>query len=360
MQKQSLDFLKKLIGVPSPSGFEMRVQDVFRARVSPYCDEVTTDVHGNAIGVINPKAKTRVMICGHCDEVGYIIMHIDDKGYAYFTSIGGVDAAVVSGSRIRIHGAKGPVFGVIGRQPIHLLDNGQRGKPLNLHEMWIDIGAKNKKEAERLIAVGDYATPDVAFEELRNDLVVGRGFDDRAGAFVVAETLRRLSRKKLNVAVYGVSTVQEEIGLRGARTSAFGIDPHIGIAIDVEFASDFPGSDPKRIGVCDLGKGPSLHRGPNMNPVLTEMIESVAKKKKIPVQVKAEPRATGTDANALQVTRSGVAASLIGIPNRYMHTPVEVVSLKDMDSASRLLAEVIMSLKPGQSFVPRSGSKKRR
>lgn len=353
MQKESFEFLKQLIETASPSGYEWGIQGLLKRRMKPYCDEVRADVHGNVIGVINPKASLRVMLSGHCDEIGFMVMHIDDKGFISVSSVGGVDPAVVNGQRVTIHGQHGAVTGVFGRKPIHLLEVEERGKPVKLHELWIDIGARNRKDAEKHVAVGDYATIAVGMEKLQNNLVTGRGFDDRAGAFVVVETLRKLKVRKVQVGVYGVTTVQEEIGLRGAQTSAYGIDPHVGIAVDVGFASDFPGSDPKRVGECKLGKGPTLHRGPNINPVLGRMLESTAKKQRIPVQMTAESRATGTDANAMQVNRAGVAAALVSIPNRYMHTPVEVISLDDLDHVSDLLAAFLMELKPGQSFIPK-------
>jgi endoglucanase len=351
MHDSSLQFLRELIGVASPSGFEWNIQKILRRRLRQHCDEVRTDVHGNVIGVLNADAPLRVMLSGHCDEIGLMVTHIDDKGFLYFAAVGGVDPAVLCGQRVRIHTAEGPVLGVLGRKPIHLMEPDERGKVLKLQELWMDIGAKNGKEAKKVVAVGDYATLDAGFEELRNGLVVGRGFDDRVGAFVVAETLRRLVGKKLRVAVYGVCSVQEEIGLRGARTSAFGIDPHAGIAVDVGFASDAPGTDPKRTGECKLGKGPALHRGPNINPALERLLEDTAKKAKIAVQITAEPAATGTDANAIQVNRSGVAAALLSIPNRYMHTPSEVVSLDDLDDASKLLAETLLRMTPETRFI---------
>ena len=352
MNKESMALLTELIGTASPSGFEWGIQAILKRYMQPYCDEVRADVHGNVIGVVNAGAPLRVMLAGHCDEIGFMIMHIDERGFLYFSSVGGIDPAVISGQRVTIHAAEGPVFGVIGRKPIHLLEPEERGKSMKIHELFIDIGARKKKDAAKLVAVGDYATIDVGLREMRNGLVAGRGFDDRAGAFVVAETLRRLQGRKLKVAVYGVTSVQEEIGLRGAHTSAHGIDPHVGIAIDVGFASDFPGCDPKRTGECELGKGPTLHRGPNINPVLGRLMEACAKRNKIPIQVTGEPRATGTDANAMQVTRSGVATALVSIPNRYMHTPVEVISLDDLDHASRLLADVLCEMKPDQTFIP--------
>jgi putative aminopeptidase FrvX len=352
MKKESIDFLSQLIGTASPSGFEWGIQEVLKRHMKPYCETIRADVHGNVIGVINPGAPLRVMISGHCDEIGFMIMHIDDKGYLYVSSVGGVDTAVVSGQRVKIHSAKGGICGVIGRKPIHLLEQEERGKQLKMHELFIDIGAKRRKEAEKHVMVGDYVTIDVGLVEMMNNLVTGRGFDDRAGAFVVVETLRRLKERKVKVGVYGVTSVQEEIGLRGAQTSAYGIAPHVGIGVDVGFASDFPGCDPKRTGECFLGKGPTLHRGPNINPVLSRLMEASAKKHRIPYQVTAEPRATGTDANAMQVSRAGVATALLSIPNRYMHTPVEVISLDDLDNASRLLADFLAELSPEQTFIP--------
>jgi len=352
MQKESLDLLRELIGIPSPSGYEWNIQDTLRRRMKNYCDDVRMDVHGNVIGVINPAAPLRVMLAGHCDEIGFMIMHVDDKGFLYFSSVGGVDSAVASGQRVRIHSAKGPVFGVIGRKPIHLLEQEERGKALKLHELWIDIGAKKRKDAEKYVAIGDYVTVDVGLAEMKNNLVAGRGFDDRAGAFVVVETLRRLKGRAPKVAVYGVTSVQEELGMRGARTSAYGIEPHVGIAVDVYFATDFPGADPKRTGECTLGKGAILHRGPNINPVLGRMLEETARKKKIPVQIIPEPHATGTDANVMQVSRAGVATALVSVPNRYMHTPVEVISLDDLENASKLLAQFLVELKPDARFIP--------
>ncbi len=353
MEQDAYRFLKEIMGVASPSGFEMRIQTRIESRMAKYCDKTSADVHGNVIGVVNEKAPFRLMLSGHCDEIGLMISHIDDKGYVFFVAVGGVDPHVVTARRVTIHAARGPVTGVIGRKAIHLMDGDERDKPIKMKDLWIDIGARNRKDAEKWVSVGDYITLDSDFCELKNDLVAGRGFDDRAGAFVVVETLRLLKGRKLNVAVHAVSSVQEEIGLRGAHTSAFGIDPHAGIAIDVGHASDVPNGDPKFTGECHLGKGVQLHRGPNINPVLGTRIERTAKKAKIPFQVSAQPRGTGTDANAMQLTRSGVATALISIPNRYMHTPVEVISLKDLENASKLLAAVISDLKPPLNFTPR-------
>lgn len=352
MRQQSLAFLKELVQTPSPSGFEHQAQQLIREELSTIADEVSTDVHGNVTGVLNPEAEMRVMLAGHVDEIGMMVTHVSEKGYIHCAAIGGVDATLVPGQRVLIHNRRGPVLGVVGKKAVHLLTEEERKRTPKLRDLWIDIGARDRDDALRAVSVGDPITFAVPFERLRNDLAVCHGFDDKVGAFVVVETLRRLRGKRLKVAVHGVSTVQEELGLRGARTSAYRIDPHIGIAIDVTHASDFPGVEPKELGEVRLGGGPVLHRGANINRVVGELLIKTAERKRIPYQMQAAPRATGTDANAIQISRAGVAAGLLSIPNRYMHTPVEVVSLKDLDNASRLLAEFILALKPSLDLTP--------
>jgi putative aminopeptidase FrvX len=354
MKKERLAFLEKLVSVPSPSGFERPAQEVIRKRLGK---AITSqyDVHGNLISRLNDKAPVRIMLAGHTDEIALMITYIDDKGFIYFDTIGGHDPVNLVGQRVIIHGVKGPVPGVIGKKPIHLMTADDRKKGVDIRSLWVDIGAKNKKDAQKSAAVADTITIDAGFYPLKNKIVAGRGFDDRVGAFVVAETMLELARKKprLQVAVFGVCTVQEELGLRGARTSAFGVDPHAGIAIDVGFTSDCPTVDPKIVGDTALGKGPMLHGGANINPILGKLLVDVSKKKKIPYQMQAEPRATGTDANAIQISRAGVAAALLSIPNRYMHTPVECVSLDDLDNSVKLLVESLLSMKKNISFIPR-------
>ena len=353
MKRDARQFLRKLVESASPSGFEQPAQELVRARLKGQVDELRTDVHGNVIAVKNPDAALRVMLAGHCDEIGLMITHVDDNGYIFFAAIGGVDPAVLAGQAVEIHSAKAPVQGVIGRKPIHLMKPDERTKPdLKLEQFWIDIGAKDRKDALKVVAIGDPITICRRFTELRNGLVAARGFDDRVGAWTVVEVMRRLGRVKFNCAVYGVSTVQEEVGLRGARTATFGIDPHVGIAIDVGFTSDYPDGDKKVTGEIAIGKGPILHRGPNINPRLAALMEKTAKRKRIAFQMQAEPRATGTDANAMQIARAGAATGLVSIPNRYMHTPVEVVALKDLDAAVNLIAATIAELKPGTNLTP--------
>lgn len=352
MKKASLDFLKSLVAQPSPSGFEQPVQKVWRQHMKSYADKIWTDVHGNTIAVLNPKGKPRVMLAGHCDEVGFMVNYINDEGFLYFSAIGGVDPGLVSARRVKIFTEKGIVYGVVGRKAIHMMDPEERKKVSEMHKLWIDIGAKDKKEAQKLVSVGDPIVFDYGFQELRNGLAVSRGFDDRVGSFAVAETLRLLAAKKPKAAVFAVSTVQEELGLRGARTSAFGIDPHVGIAVDVGNATDHPDADKQKAGEIKLGLGPVIVRGPNINPVVEKGLMAAARKAKVPFQTLGASRATGTDANAIQINRAGVAAGLVSVPNRYMHTPVEMISLDDLDDTSRILAAFIMSLDARSDFTP--------
>lgn len=352
MERSSLNFFRELIETPSPSGFEQQAQALVRERLKGMVDDIRSDVNGNVIAVKNPKAPFRVMLAGHCDEIGLMIKHIDDQGFIYFASIGGIDPAILPGQRVEIHTEKGIVDGVIGKKAVHLMEQEERGKPMKTHEFWIDIGASDKKDAMKAVAVGDAVTMSRRFVQLRNDMIAARGMDDRTGAWTVVETMRRLKKLNLSVGVYGVTTVQEELGLRGAHTAAYTVEPNIGIAIDVGFASDHPTADKKRIGEVSLGQGPILHRGANINPKLAKFMETVAKRKKIPYQMQAEERATGTDANVMQISRAGAAAALVSIPNRYMHTPVEVVSLKDLDTTVDLLVATISAIKPEMNLIP--------
>jgi len=354
MRKESLEFLKELIETPSPSGFEEKAQALVRRRLKKYCDKVETDVHGNVIGVKNPEGKLRVMLAGHVDEVGFMVNHITDDGYLCFLPIGGVDAGIVSAQRVMVHAEKGPVPGVIGKKAIHLLarEPDERRKTPKYEDLRIDIGAKDRKAAEKVVAIGDPITFAMGLNHLMGDLVVGRGFDDRVGSWLVTEVMRLVANKQADVAVYGVSTVQEEIGLRGAHSSAYTVNPHVGIAIDVDHATDSPGVDKKTEGDISLGKGPVLHRGPNINPVLGRRLVQTARKRKMSYQMKADPRSTGTDAMAIQLSRGGVATAVVSVATRYIHTPVEVISLGDLEQAAKLLAAFLSELPANAKFIP--------
>lgn len=356
MQKHSLEFLFRLLETPSPSGFEQKIQKVVKKYVERFADTVHNDVHGNLIAALNPKGKIRVMLAGHCDQIGMMVTHIDDSGFIYVNQIGGIDPTVLPGSPVTMHTREGAIPGVIGHKPIHLLSSTERGNKVELKKLWIDIGAKDGKEAKNLVAIGDPITYALGVTRLGKNFIASPGCDDRVGVFVVMETLRLLAAmgKKQNaaIALFAVSTVQEEIGLRGAKTSCYGIDPLVGIAVDVTHASDNPGGDAKEIGTVKLGSGPTIFRGPNINPKLEELFVNTAKKKRISFQTLSAAGATGTDANVMQISRSGVATALISIPNRYMHTPVEMVDLRDLQASARLIAETVMRITTRTSFVP--------
>lgn len=355
MNSSSKKFLAEMINAISPSGYEHCAAAVWKAVANQFADRVETDVHGNSHAVINPGGAVKVMLAGHYDEIGFLVSHIDDKGFLWIAPVGGWDPQIAQGQRVHIigHGGK-KISGVIGKIAIHLQETEQRKKVSEIKDLWVDIGAKDKKDAEKRVAIGDPMVIQYGFEELGNGLAAGRAFDDRAGAFAVLEAGRLLAKQTTHCEVHCVATVQEEIGLRGARTAAFGIEPSVGIAVDVTFATDHPsiGSALNQHGKVELGKGPVITRGPNINPKLFDLIVKTAKEEKIPVQIVAEARGTGTDANAIQLNRSGVATALISIPLRYMHSPCELISLADLDAVSKLIAAVIRKITPKTSFIP--------
>lgn len=353
MRKESYEFLKAIIETPSPSGFEQPVQRIVRKRMKPFADTIDTDVHGNVIAGLNTKkGAPRVMLAGHCDQIAFMVNHIDDQGYIFVTQIGGIDPSVVPGLRVVVHSKHGPIDGVIGRRAIHLLKPDERGAKVELRGLWVDIGAKDKKETERLVRIGDPITYRLELVHLGTDLVAGPGFDNKCGTWVVMEALRLCAAKTIKCALYAVSTVQEEIGLRGAKTACFGIDPQVGIAVDVTHATDYPDVDKRTAGEVKIGAGPPISRGANINQQLEALLIKTAKAKRIPFQLEAAPGGTGTDANAMQLSRAGVATALVSVPNRYMHTPVEVVSLPDLEAAAKLIAETVAVIDRQTHFIP--------
>jgi len=350
--RKPYEFLRDMLTNPSPTGYEKPVQQIWK-RYAEKFSEVRIDSHGNAIGVVNRPGAPRLMLAGHCDEIGFMVKYIDDDGFIYFAAMGGFDESIIPGRRVRIHTKSGPVDGVIGKGPIHLMSSDDRNRPSKIKDLSIDIGATSKQDAEQLVMIGDPITYTYDFIELRNGLAVARGFDDRIGSFIVAETLRSLSKSKnLKASVHGVSTVQEEIGLRGAHTSAFGIDPQVALATDVTHATDYPGMNKKQAGDIKLGGGPAISRGPNINPRVFDLLVECCEKNEIPYQVLGAPRGTGTDANAIQLTRAGVATGLVSIPLRYMHTPVETLAVKDVVWIIRLMSAFAEALDPDMDFVP--------
>ncbi|MGM0441949.1 MAG: M42 family metallopeptidase [Elusimicrobiota bacterium] len=341
MNELPVDFLEDLINVSSPSGFENKAVDIWRTEVEKYAEEVNIDTAGNCIATLPKKERPRVMIAGHIDEVGFMVKYIDENGYIYFSAVGGVDTQIIPGQSVLINTSKGIIKGVVGKKPIHQLDKEEKKKASKIEDLWIDIGASDKSETEKSVNIGDPIVFDAGLNRLNGDVITGRGFDDKAGAFVVAGVLKGLAGEKMEASLYGVATVQEELGQRGAHTSAFGISPDIGIAVDGTFASDFPTMNKKKTGDIKIGEGPVIARGPNITPRVFNLLMETAEEENIPYQIESVSKPTGTDANIIQTTKSGVTTGLLSIPLRYMHTPVEVISIKDLENTVVLLKEFI-------------------
>ncbi|TLM72826.1 MAG: M42 family metallopeptidase [Actinobacteria bacterium] len=353
MRAADLKFLTALIDAPSPSGYEQPAAAVFREWVGKHADSVATDVMGSVHATLTGSdGGPSVMLAGHVDEIGFMVNYVTAEGYLAFASIGGVDAAVLPGMRVRVHTAKGALLGVIGRMPIHLLDEDDRKSVTKMHKLFIDLGLP-AADVKKRVRVGDPVTLAVGLETFGSGMAVSRGFDDKVGAFVCARVLAEV--KKAGGAkgdLVAAATVQEEIGLRGGHTSAYAIDPVVGIAVEVTHATDYPDVDKRRHGEVECGKGPVVTRGANINPKVFDLLCAAAKRAKVPFQVEGEPRGTGTDANVIQLTKAGKAAGLVSIPLRYMHTPTEVLALADVEHAVALLTRFVLDLKAGTDFTP--------
>ncbi len=353
MRTESLEFLKKLLTTPSPSGYESAGQRVWCQYARRYADEVRTDAYGNAVAILNPKGDPRIMLDGHADEIGLMITHIDEKGFISFQRIGGVDPALVRGKRVNIHTARGTVRGVIAAPAIHLQERGKEPKPPKMHESWIDIGAKDGKEARKRVAVGDPITFVDDFEMLDANVAVARAFDNRIGTWTAIEALRLAAESKgrLSCAIYAASSVQEEVGGVGAWMGAENYAPHAAVAIDVSHATDIPGVNVKEHGEVKMGQGPTVAVGRENHPALVERIRAVAKRKKLPLQIEAFSLSGGTDAMVIHRLKGGIPSAVVSIPNRYMHTTVEMLDLRDAERAAELLAGLCLDLKKGERFA---------
>lgn len=353
MEDAARSFLRRLLETPSPSGYEREIQRVVHDYVASFAADVRRDVHGNVIASANTGDEPRLMLAGHCDQIGLLVTYVDKEGFLYTQTVGGWDPQQLVGQRMTVWTDAGPISAVIARKPIHLLKPEEREKVVKSEELWLDIGAKGRDEAKEVVRIGDAVTLELGYRELLNGLASAPGMDDKSGLWVVMEALRRASEVGgLRCSIHAVSTVQEEIGLRGAQTSAFGVDPHVAVAVDVTHATDCPTISKKQEGEIKLGAGPVIYRGPNMNPVVTERLIEAAESRGIPYQLAAIGRATPNDANTIQITRAGVATGLVSIPNRYMHSAVETVSLEDLDHAAQLLAVFAAGLSDDDDFVP--------
>lgn len=338
MNEASREFLWRLLETASPSGFETEAARVWRTEAESFADEVTVDSSGTSYARLRGDGP-RVMIEGHIDEIGVMISHIDDDGYLWFQPIGGWDDQVLVGQRIRVLGANGPVVGVIGKRPRHQLDADDLNKVSKIKTLWIDIGAKDVDDARSRVAIGDPGVIEQPLIHLSDDLIASRGLDNRVGAFVALEALRLLAQgDRPALDIWAVATSQEEITFGGATTSAFNLDPTVSIAIDVTHATDHPDADVRGNGLVKMGGGPALARGSAVHPGVHERLVAAAREEGIPHVIESTPRSTGTDADAIAYVRSGIPTGIVSIPNRYMHSPSEIVSLTDLENCARVIA----------------------
>jgi len=345
-------FLKDLLATHGTSGFEQDVQEIVRQYAAPFADETWTDVHGNVLATGNETGGPRILLDAHCDQIGLIVKHIDDKGFLRVSPVGGWDMQVLLGQRMLIHTSDGAISGVIARKPIHLLKDSERKSVPTISELWIDIGSASAEETRELVSIGDSVTPEPALRELRNGRLSGTAMDDRVGVWVIFTALRLVHEASPSASITAVSSVQEEIGLRGATTSAYNINPHVAIAVDVTHATDCPGIDQNEYGSVSIGGGPVVVRGANANPRVVELLRSRATENDISIQMNALGRPASNDAATIQISRGGCATGLVTIPNRYMHSPVEVVQKSDLEQAARLIAEFCLSVDEHTSFIP--------
>ncbi|PYI82935.1 MAG: ABC transporter ATP-binding protein [Verrucomicrobia bacterium] len=352
MRTESLQFLQRLINTPSPPGHEARGQRVWLDYAKTYADESYSDAYGNAVAMLNKGGSPRLMLAAHADEIAMTITYINDEGFIYVRKLGGIDPAITKAQRVTVHSRKGPVKGVVGNVAPHLMKLEKERKVPEIHELFIDIGVTDRKAAEKLVQVGDPITLNDEFELLRDDLAIARAFDNRIGTFAVAEALRLLSesKKKLRAEISAVSNIMEEVGLLGARQIAYSIKPDLALVVDVTHATDCPTVSKPMHGDIKIGAGPAItHGGPN-HPAVVERLEKIAREKKIKLQHEAVSTTGGTDTDVIFWTRGGIPCGLISLPNRYMHSPVELVSLQDLERIPELIAAFALSLKRGEQF----------
>ncbi len=351
MRDASYEFFTKLLSTPGPSGSEGAVAGIWREEAEKFA-AVRGDRMGNSFATVGEGGSPRVMLAGHVDEIGVIVTHIDEQGLVRFTGVGGWDPQVLVGQRVLLQTDGGDLPGVIGKKAIHVMEPEERKKVSEIKSLWIDIGAKDGDEAKGMVRVGDSGVLDRDLLELPNGRVASRSVDNRMGAFVVLEALRLLSEEEsLNAEVAAVACVQEEIGLYGARGAAFGLDPDAAIAVDVTHATDTPGVSKNEHGDHALGSGPVISRSSNLSPLVSGGLIAAAESENLPHTLQADSRSTGTDADAIQFQRAGIATGLVSCPNRYMHSPNEIVDLDDVENCARVIAAYIKGLAADTDFV---------
>lgn len=355
LSSAAIAFLKRLLDAPGPSGFETLAGRSWRSEAQTFAEKVRVDVAGNCIAEINPGGSPTILIDGHIDEIGVIVQYVDDDGFIYISPIGGWDAQVLVGQRIRFISSNGDVIGVVGRKAVHLMKNGDRDQGVKFTDLWVDIGAKNRGDAEARISVGDPGVIDSRAHDFPGNRIVSRSIDDRIGAFAVLEALRRYAEKPGSARVVAAATTQEEIAWHGggALVASNAVRPRMALVVDVTHATDFPTMEKKEIGDHRLGSGPVFSRGALLSPVVFELLRGAAKAKNIPFTVHAVGRDTATNADAIHIAQEGVATGLVSIPNRYMHSPNEMVSLDDVDHTAELVAEVCRMVDNKTDFTAR-------
>jgi len=338
MDDAQRDFLDRLLTTPSPSGFEADVQREWVAYVSAFADEVRTDEYGNAVAVVEG-GEPAVAFTGHADEIGLMVSSVDEDGYVHPSRVGGSDRTVTKGQHVEIHTDDGVVRGVVGQTAIHLRDPAEY-EIEDVAEQHVDIGAETETEARELVDVGDPITFDTPVRELQGSRMAARGMDNRVGIWVAAEAARRAAEADVDATVYAVSTVQEELGKQGAKMVGFDLEADAAIAVDVTHAVDSPdiGDEEDQHGEVELGGGPVVARGSSNHPEVVALAREAAADADLPVQLQASGRSTGTDADAFYTSQGGIPSLNLGLPNRYMHTPVEVIDTEDLDAAADLLA----------------------
>lgn len=358
MQKAAKQFLLDLLSTPSPSGFEARCARVWLDYVRPFADEVETDAYGNAFAIVNPKGDPKVLLEGHSDEIGLMASYIDDDGFVWVNAIGGVDPKMMLAKRVLVHTSDGPLPGVIGALAPHLQTAELREKSPGIADLYVDVGAASRAEAQKLLRIGDPITVDHGPVELLGGTLAARSCDNKIGIWSSAEALRRYrAGGKGSACVIAAAHVQEEVGLNGAAMGAYRHNPHAAIVVDVTNATDFPLVEKKLRSEIKMGAGPALRIGPVAHPKVNERLEAVAAAKKIPLQRVPIPGRSGTNANAVFTSRQGIPTAILSTPNRYMHSPSETIDLSDLDQIPTLMAAFCAGLKKGERFTVHPGGK---
>jgi endoglucanase len=339
--------LAELLAARGPSGYENAPAEVWLSAASSFA-QVSRDVVGTPLALVPPRegdSPRRLLVMGHIDEIGLIVTHIDDEGYLWFRAVGGWDTQILVGQRLVLDTLEGPITGVVGKKPIHLLREDDRKKVPEIRDLHIDIGARDGEQARDRVRIGDVAVIDADPVELPNGRLVSRALDNRLGSFVALEAARLVAEAGGGLwELAAVAAAQEEITFGGSRTSAFALEPDAAIVLDVTHATDAPGIDVKEAGRHELGSGPVISRGSTLNEALFELLRDTAEAEEIPYTVEASARATGTDADAVHLSRGGVPTGLVSIPIRYMHSPVELVQLDDVHACARLIAAAALRL----------------